>query len=257
MRFTVLGKSPAYTDAGGACSSYLVEQGDFTLLVDCGNGAFGALRARHDYLDVDQILISHFHGDHVLDLAPFAYALIDGSPKDPDRPRLPVALPPGGAEALRSLVSTWGTAAFLDSVFELSEYQLDGRLSLGPIEVGLYEVPHYTLTHALELSAPSGRRIVYGADCGPNERLERAAAGAQLLVAEATLADASDEAGPAGRRGHMSAAEAGELAARADVERLVLTHFSDQLDPDWLRAQAALAYAGPIELAQSGASWEI
>ena len=39
MRITVLGKSPAWQDAGGACSGYLIEEGDYGLLLDCGNGA--------------------------------------------------------------------------------------------------------------------------------------------------------------------------------------------------------------------------
>ena len=58
MKLTVLGKSPAWTDAGGACSGYLVEAGDGpgarardgrAFLLDCGNGVFGKLRARRDY----------------------------------------------------------------------------------------------------------------------------------------------------------------------------------------------------------------
>ncbi len=75
MRITVLGKSPSWQDAGGACSGYLVEDGGTTLLLDCGNGVFGKLRQRVDYIDVDAILISHLHADHILDLVPYAYAL--------------------------------------------------------------------------------------------------------------------------------------------------------------------------------------
>ena len=44
MRITVLGKSPSWQDAGGACSGYLVEEGDTRLLLDCGNGVFAKLR---------------------------------------------------------------------------------------------------------------------------------------------------------------------------------------------------------------------
>ena len=75
MRLTVLGKSPAWQDAGGACSGYLVEDGDTTLLLDCGNGVFGKLRERVDYVDVDGVVLSHLHADHFLDLVPYSYAL--------------------------------------------------------------------------------------------------------------------------------------------------------------------------------------
>ena len=40
MRVTVLGKSPSWEDAGGACSGYLVEEGETTVLLDCRNGVF-------------------------------------------------------------------------------------------------------------------------------------------------------------------------------------------------------------------------
>ena len=75
MRITVLGKSPSWQDPGGACSGYLVEETGVVLLLDCGNGVFGKLRSRVDYVDVDVVVISHLHADHFLDLIPYAYAL--------------------------------------------------------------------------------------------------------------------------------------------------------------------------------------
>ena len=75
MRITVLGKSPSWQDAGGACSGYLVEDGGTRLLLDCGNGVFAKLRERVDYTELDAVLISHLHADHFLDLVPYSYAL--------------------------------------------------------------------------------------------------------------------------------------------------------------------------------------
>src|ERR1700730_6734367 len=75
VRITVLGKSPSWQDAGGACSGYLVEEGDYALLLDCGNGVFSKLRRFRDYVDVDAVVISHLHADHFLDLVPYSYAL--------------------------------------------------------------------------------------------------------------------------------------------------------------------------------------
>ncbi len=75
MRLTVLGKSPSWQDAGGACSGYLLEDDETTVLIDCGNGVFGKLREQIDYVDVDAVVISHLHADHFLDLIPYAYAL--------------------------------------------------------------------------------------------------------------------------------------------------------------------------------------
>src|SRR2546429_605827 len=67
MRLTVLGKSPSWQDAGGACSGYLVEEGPACVVVDCGNGVFSKLRRFRDYTRVDAVAISHLHAEHFLE----------------------------------------------------------------------------------------------------------------------------------------------------------------------------------------------
>ena len=88
MRVTVLGKSPSWQDAAGACSGYLVQEQGYTLLLDCGNGVFAKLRETIDYLAVDAILVSHLHADHFFDVVPFSYALRFGPRTAAVRPQL-------------------------------------------------------------------------------------------------------------------------------------------------------------------------
>ena len=54
------------------------------------------------------------------------------------------------------------------------------------------------------------------------------------------------------RRIHLTAGEAGAVAARTGAARLVLTHFLDRAGPDALLAAAAMEYAGVVDLAQPG-----
>ena len=72
MRLTVLGKSPSWQDAGGACSGYLIEEDGATVVLDCGNGVFSKLRLYRDYTKVDAVVISHLHADHIATLQRFA-----------------------------------------------------------------------------------------------------------------------------------------------------------------------------------------
>src|SRR5918999_3164117 len=108
MRLTVLGKSPSWQDAGGACSGYLLEEDGTAVVIDCGNGVFGKLRERVDYVEVDAVVISHLHADHFLDLVPFAYALTYAPRQQPvpvdrwpgtDTPARPALYAPAGAGA--------------------------------------------------------------------------------------------------------------------------------------------------------------
>ena len=262
MRITVLGKSPAWQDASGACSGYLIEQDGFALLLDCGNGVFSKLRHVREYVDVDAVLISHLHADHFLDLVPFSYALsyaprqqpvaVGGWPgtTSPARPQLHA--PMGAGDMFRQLVACWGEEELIERAFALSEYDGPDELSLGPLSVRFCEMPHYTRTFAIELAGPGGR-FTYSADCAPNEPLVQFARDTDLLLIEATLPRPERT----GRRGHLTPAEAGEHGRRAGVRRLVLTHFSDELDPEWARGEAGQGYGGPVELAYEGAVYSV
>src|SRR5256714_12489057 len=132
MRITVLGKSPSWEDAGGACSGYLIEDGGTSLLLDCGNGVFSKLRLFRDYTDLDAVLLSHLHADHFLDLVPYAYALTYAPRQQPvpvdrwpgtDAPARPELHGPPGARAMfRRVVGAWGNDDLIENAFELSEY---------------------------------------------------------------------------------------------------------------------------------------
>jgi ribonuclease BN (tRNA processing enzyme) len=264
MRLTVLGKSPSWQDAGGACSGYLVEEDGTAILVDCGNGVFGKLRQRIDYVDVDAVLISHLHADHFLDLVPYSYALtyaprqqpvpVDRWPgtDDPARPELHA--PPGAREVFRRVVGTWGNDDLIENAFDLVEYEASSELAIGPFQVRFQPVPHFTETFAISLASNNGSgRIVYGADCRPTEALAGFVKDPELIMMEATLPRPERT----GMRGHLTPSEAGEHARAAGAKRLLLVHISDELDADWARREAEAAFGGPVDVAREGAAYEV
>lgn len=253
MHITVLGKSPSWPDAGGACSGYLVEDGDTRVLVDCGNGVFPKLRARCDYLDVTAVVLSHLHADHFLDLVPFAYALTY-SPRQPaDRIRPELHAPSGAAETFRRVVGSWGGEELIEAAFEIVEYETSDTPRIGALALRMREVPHFILTHAIDIAGTSGGRFTFGADCGPNDAVVELAADTDLLFLEATITEPEAE----GPRGHLTPAEAGEHARRARARRLVLTHISDELDLDAARREAERTFGGPVEIAAEGAGYSV
>ncbi|MFZ0832976.1 MAG: MBL fold metallo-hydrolase, partial [Mycobacterium sp.] len=201
MRLTVLGKSPAWSDAGGACSGYMVEgEARRPFLVDCGNGVFAKLRSRRDYRDVEAVVISHLHADHLLDLVPFAYALTLGPPtRERHRPRL--IAPRGAGAFFRRLAGTWDDGDLIGDAFAITEYEPGDELEICGIAVRPHAVPHFGPTNAIELRDPGGGRIVFGADGRLSDRLAAAAADAEVLIAEATLPE--PDTVPIEERGHM------------------------------------------------------
>ncbi len=258
----MLGKSPSWQDAGGACSGYLVEHDSFALLLDCGNGVFSKLRRIHDYVDVGAVVVSHLHADHFLDLVPFSYALtfaprqqpvpVAGWPGTlaPARPQL--WAPVGAKDTLRQIVGCWGNEDLVEKAFELHEFDEPDALELGPFRIRFCEVPHFMPAYAMEVVS-DGARLTYSSDCAPNEQLVSFASGTDMLLIEATLPRPERT----GIRGHLTPYEAGEHGARAHARRLVLTHFSDELDADWARGEAGAAFGAPVEMAHEGAVYEL
>jgi len=256
VRITVLGKSPSWQDAGGACSGYLVDDGETQALIDCGSGVFSKLRTVGDYADLDAIVVSHMHADHFIDLIPFACGLTY-APRDARR-RPQLHLPPGGSEQLDTLVRGAGHSGDLISgAFALREYDPAGAVTIGSLHVRFQAVPHFIPTYAIELrsAARPERRFTYGADHRATDALDAFAAATDLLLLEATMAH--PEADREGLRGHMTPAQAGALAARCGAQRLVLTHISDELDAEWALAQARSAFDGRLDIAREGAVYDV
>jgi len=259
----VLGKSPSWQDAGGACSGYLIETDETRVLLDCGNGVFGKLREHADYTEVDAVVISHLHADHFLDLVPFSYALIY-APKqqpvpvhiwegtdDPARPRL--VAPPGATETFQRVVGAWGNDDLIESAFRIEEYQSRDRVEVGDVSFEFRPVPHFVETFAVRISSNGGGELVYSADTRPGDEIVEASRDADLLLIEGTLPRPERT----GHRGHLTPEEAGVHARAAHAKRVVITHLSDELGDDWAREQAEKGFGGPVEIAREGAVYEV
>jgi len=260
VRVTVLGKSPAWQDVDGACSGYLVEDGDTCILVDCGSGVFSKLRRVRDYVDVDAVVITHMHPDHFFDLVPYACALTYGPRKNggrraddggPGGPQLLV--PPDATKFLRGLTVAGGQPRLLDGAFRIAEYDAAQPARIGSLGLRFQPVPHYVPSNAVEVRDGAGGRFTFGADHGPTDALDEFAAETDLLLLEATLAGPE----PDHPRGHLTPGEAGEHAARCRARRLVLTHISDEMDGEWALGEARRSFSGPVELARGGAVYEL
>jgi ribonuclease BN (tRNA processing enzyme) len=152
----------------------------------------------------------------------------------------------------RQIVGCWGQEDLIEHAFDLHEYDAPDELTAGPFDISFCEVPHYTPTYAVDLRS-NGSRMTYSADCSPNEELVEFAHATDMLLIEATLPRPERT----GLRGHLTASEAGDHGRRAGARKLVITHFSDELDAEWAAEEAGRAYGGPVELAAEGAVYAL
>jgi ribonuclease BN (tRNA processing enzyme) len=245
MRLTVVGCSGSHPGPESACSCYLVEHNGFRLVLDLGNGSLGPLQRFIDPSEIDALYLSHLHGDHWLDLVPLAH--VRRHQPDAVVRVLPVMAPV--AERGRIAGAFGHPASELDDVFEFAD-PAEGMI--GPFEVTLIRTVHPVETHAIRLTA-GGKSLVYTADTGPFPELAGFAQGADLLLAEAGFSD--DYEHPPDM--HLTGADAGRLAADADVRQLVITHVAPWDDRRAALATASGIFGGTMALAHPGAVYDL
>ena len=220
VRLTVIGCSPAWPNPGSAHSGYLVEDGDARLLLDCGPGVLGRLRAS-GALAVDAIAITHFHLDHWGDLVPWVWLTHQGLGPE-KKPAL--WLPPQGRGELATFSTIWGLEDMFGGAFDLEEYEAGAPFFVVGFEIEARPVAHYGLrAYGFRVRGPSGRVLAYSGDSGPCRELARLADGADLFLCESTLGSPADD-GP--ERGHLSAEEALAIGEAP----VLLTHRPVELD---------------------------
>jgi len=241
MKLTVLGGAGAWPPAGGACSGYLIEHAGFRLLIDPGYATAPRLLEILAPEEIDAVLVSHGHPDHVADLNPLLRAR---ALRDHPAPALPTYALAGALRAVLAL----DRPGMLDDAYDLREFNAGDVFPIGPFEVASRMLPHSLPNVGIRMST-DGRSITYTGDAAPTDDLVDLAAGTDLLLAEATYVDRV----PDDAFGTLnSAQEAGRQAREAGAVRLVLTHVMPGTDPEASRSAARRAYPDWIGVATGG-----
>src|SRR5205085_3572223 len=105
LLLTVLGCSGSVPAAESPASGYLVRAGGASVVLDLGNGAFGALQRYLDPFTLDGLVLSHLHPDHCADVSALT-VYRRYHPNPPSLAALPLYGPPDAAERLVDRKST-------------------------------------------------------------------------------------------------------------------------------------------------------
>lgn len=251
MKLTVVGCSGSFPSADSACSSYLIEAEGYRLLLDMGNGALGELQKYCGLYDIDAVAISHLHPDHCIDMCVYfvaRYYRFDGGRCDP----IPVYGPEGTEQRLITAYADTPSEKAMSEVFDFRTLTPRTELKLGPLTVRADRVTHPVETYGFRVEH-DGRSLCYSGDSGRCDTLSELAADVDLFLCEASFTHGKEDLPEV----HLNGREAGECAARAGAERLVLTHIPPWTDAQVNLCDAKAAFGGPVELARPGAVYEI
>ena len=186
-------------------------------------------------------MVSHGHLDHCIDLAVYHHAAQFGEVR-----RSPVRLL-SAQDVIERLV---GLSASIGDSFDHRVVNDGDDDTLGGISVRFGPTAHSAPAVSTRLEANAS--LVYTGDTGWHDDLPSFAHGADVLLSEATFVGSNNEGS-----GHQSAAEAGRLAAKANVGKLVLTHIPPHIDPVAAVEEAQSFFNGPVTSADAGATIEI
>ena len=244
MQLTVLGAGTCLPAVGYSAPGYLLKLRGESLLLDAGPGTLGRLQA-HDfnYQDLRNILITHLHPDHTLDLVTLIQAL---------------GATPGWTRTEElNLFGCAGLKDFMERQLEIFQDIGPETFSLNTIELegGTTEFPGWSLKSALTGHTPSSlafridadqKSIVYTGDVADPEGLIDLCQNADLLICECSFpeSDRSDD--------HLNAYQVGTLAHASQVKSVLLTHLYPPAIRSDIVQQVQRHFNGTVEKARDG-----
>ncbi len=242
-KLIILGASNAIPTLESENSHMVLVGANRMVLVDCGSNPILRLeKAGLDFNNLTDVIVTHFHPDHVSGL--------------------PLLLLDMWLMGRKRSLNIYGLHHTLDRVEDLMGFYgwadwprffpvCFNRLPLDEMEPFL-ECPDFNITgspvhHLIPTIGlrvdfkDSGQALAYSSDTEPCEQVVHLAAGVDVLIHEAAGASL----------GHSSAAQAGEIAARAEAAALYLIHYpTGRFAGDDLVSEAKSQFQGRIALAK-------
>jgi ribonuclease BN (tRNA processing enzyme) len=247
MSLTILGSGTCVPSLRRSACSVLLETGSTKLLFDSGPGTMRRLlETGSNIFDISFIFYSHFHPDHTGELVPFLFAT-----RYPDvsqrKSSLSIVAGKGFVEFYNGLKKVYGSWIELPpELFKIVELNCSAPdiQTFENFTVQSIPVEHSRESIAYKITGVGGQSVVYSGDTDFSENLVTLARDVDLLICESALPDNLKT------KGHLTPSIAGKIATRANVRKLVLTHFYPECDQVDIEKECRHTYNGPLVLAE-------
>lgn len=239
MELTVIGHWGGYPKVGEASTGYLLEHEGFKLLLDCGSAVLSQLQQYIKPSQLDAVIISHYHPDHVADIGVLQHALLIDKYLEGYEKNLPIYGHQEDEIGFQSLTYKNITTGI--------PYKADEVLHIGPFQISFIRTIHPVPCYAMRISA-NGKSLIFTADTAYFLDLVGFSKGADLLLCESNYYKNMKNVAV----NHMTSQQAGKLANLAQVKSLILTHLPHFGDHQQLLQEAREEFPADIKLASAG-----
>lgn len=252
MKLTILGSGTVIPSGTRNSAGYFVELRDARVMMDCGAGSVHAL-ARYGlpWEQMTHLFISHFHVDHVGELAALFLAFRHGMTIDRSE-AFTIVGPRGLDRVMDGLKLAFGPRLF-DTKFPLTVRMVSPgeQIELGPDStLSVMKAPHTPESLAVRIES-GGRSLCYTGDTAYDDELARFFQSADVLISECSFLRPRDGGL------HVSIREAARLASQARVSKLIVTHFYFDVDEAALKNELERGYKGQVMIGRDGLSVEV
>ena len=238
MKLTVIGNWSGYPKVNEASSGYLLQHEDYYLLLDCGSGVLSKLQNIIAPELLNGVFITHYHADHIADIGVLQHARLIAGLLGKQMDCLPIYA--------HDLDKSEFSKLTYKEITKGIAYRENEKITAGPFQVQFLKTKHPTDCFAIRLEV-GGKSLVYTGDTSFKEEFISFSQGVDLLLCECSFYGHQDGS----NAGHMTSYDAGKLAEKANVKRMVLTHLPHYGNIKELKEEAGEFYKGEISLAQS------
>jgi len=239
----ILGASNAIPTKESENTHMVIVGKDRTVLIDSvSNPILRLEQAGLDFNDLTDIIVTHFHPDHVSGIPLLLMDMwLMGRQKPLNIYGLHYTL--DRVEGLMGFYNWSEWPDFFPVVFyRLPAKEMASVLDCPDFTIHASPVHHMIPNIGLRVDFPQSQKaMAYSCDTEPCDEVVRLSEGADVLIHEAT----------GDSPGHSSAAQAGEVASRAEVNKLFLIHYpTGRFAKGDIAAEASKTYQGEIQLAK-------
>lgn len=254
IKIIILGSGTCVPSLRRSSCSVFVETGGQKILLDAGPGTIRRLlESGNEIFDITHMVFSHFHPDHISEIVPFIFA---NKYPHKNRREKPLTLIGGKGfinffNGLKGVFGEW--LELPPEIINIMELDNKKHFSINFHHFFLESIPvnHRPESVAIKIKSIRNNSIVYSGDTDFSQNLIALASDTDLLICESAVPDSLKVPG------HLTPSLAGQIATKARVSFLVLTHFYPECEMFDIEKECRSSYNGRLVLAEDLMTIEI